>query len=61
MSYCSEAYLYAVGGEESVLVDEEDISCQLNILLKLDELPRHLDYALRYALGIFSQCISFCF
>jgi len=53
MSYCSEAYLHAVGGEESVPVDEEDVNHQFNVLLKLDELPGYLDDAPRHSLGIF--------
>ena len=50
MSYHSEAYLCAAGGEETVLVDEEDINHQL--LLKLDEFRGYLDDALCHLHGI---------
>jgi hypothetical protein len=61
MSYRSEAYLCAVGAEESVLVDEEDSNRQLNVLLKLDDLCGYLDSALHHFLGIFPHCVPFHF
>ena len=41
-----------VGGEEDVFVDEEDIDCQLQVFVKLDELGWYLDDALRHLLSI---------
>ena len=61
MIYRSEAYLCAVGGEESVLVDKEDINLQLHILLKLDEFRGYLDDDLRHVLGIFPHLVPFNF
>ena len=59
MGYCGETYVCAVGSEEDVLVDKEDINCQLHVLAKLDELCRYLDDALRHSLGIFPYRVPF--
>jgi hypothetical protein len=47
-----ETYFCTVGGEEDVFVDEQDIDCQLHVLVKLDELGWYLDDALRHLLSI---------
>jgi hypothetical protein len=49
---CGEKYFFTVGGEEDVFVDEEDINCQLHILVKFDELGWYLGDALHHLLSI---------
>ena len=46
MSDRGEADFSAESGEEDMLVDKKYIDCQLHILVKLDELCRHLDASL---------------
>ena len=56
---CGEAYLGAQSGEECMLVDKEEIYCQFDILLELDELLGNLDNTLRHMLAVPLDCIPF--
>ena len=57
MSDRGEADFSSESGEEDMLVDKKHIDCQLHILMKLDELCRHLDNTLRHLLGILPYCV----
>ena len=57
MSDRGKADFSAESGEEDMLVDKKHINCQLHILVKLDELCRQLDNALRHSLSILTYCV----
>ena len=59
MSDQFEAIFCAISGEECVLVDEEYIYCELNILLKPNQLAGDLDHTLNKSLCILSYSVPF--
>jgi hypothetical protein len=60
MRYCCEAYFYTVSNEECVPIDEENMYCQLNILVKFNQLATNLDHVLDKSLCVPSHRIPFC-